>query len=184
MIQLPDVYNSVNEKTAPIYFYTISFFLAFLNYLSFPRQINISSRYRNKKQILRNFRQEDVITITTWLLYKCKETVTLKSAVWIDFAFLFCGKCKLFVQSYSEMQWMNGLGCICRTELRQQREIWLDKHSYAVCARSWGLSAASGNTGWGGSPIGTQPRDLLMAWLSFFAGDFCKTRGKNLVKLK
>lgn len=35
-------------------------------------QINIRSRYRNKKQILCNFRQEDVITITTWLLYKFK----------------------------------------------------------------------------------------------------------------
>lgn len=48
--------------------------------------------------------------------------------------------------------------------------------TYVVCTRSWGLSAASGKTGWGGSPIGIQPRDLLMAWLSFFAGDFCKTR--------
>lgn len=38
---------------------------------------------------------------------------------------------------------------------------------------SCGLSACSGNMGCGGSPMGTQPRDLLMAWLSFLAGDFC-----------
>lgn len=39
---------------------------------------------------------------------------------------------------------------------------------------SCGRSACSGNTGCGGSLMGTQPRDLLMAWLSFLAGDFCE----------
>lgn len=46
--------------------------------------------------------------------------------------------------------------------------------TYVGCARSCGLSDASGYTGCGGSPIGTHPSDLLMAWLSFLAGDFCE----------
>lgn len=45
--------------------------------------------------------------------------------------------------------------------------------AYTEWLSSCGLSACSGNTGCGGSLIGTQPRDLLMAWLSFLAGDFC-----------
>lgn len=46
--------------------------------------------------------------------------------------------------------------------------------TYTVWVSSCGLSACSGNTGCGGSPMGTQPRDLLIAWLSFLAGDFCE----------
>lgn len=46
--------------------------------------------------------------------------------------------------------------------------------TYTVWVSSCGLSACSGNTGCGGSLMGTQPRDLLMAWLSFLAGDFCE----------
>lgn len=51
--------------------------------------------------------------------------------------------------------------------------------TYTVWVSSCGLSACSGNTGCGGSPMGTQPRDLLMAWLSFLAGDFCKEGRTN-----
>lgn len=53
---------------------------------------------------------------------------------------------------------------------------WHQQHfgdTYTVWVSSCGLSACSGNTGCGGSPMGTQPRDLLMAWLNFLAGDFC-----------
>ena len=56
----------------------------------------------------------------------------------------------------------------------------LGNGTYTVWASSCGRSACSGNTGCGGSPMGTQPRDLLMAWLSFLAGDFCEeSRRKN-----
>lgn len=51
--------------------------------------------------------------------------------------------------------------------------------TYTVWVSSCGLSACSGNTGCGGSPMGTQPRDLLMAWLSFLAGDFCGEGGTH-----
>lgn len=51
--------------------------------------------------------------------------------------------------------------------------------TYTVWVSSCGLSACSGNTGCGGSPIGTQPRDLLMAWLSFLAGDFYGEGGRK-----
>jgi len=44
--------------------------------------------------------------------------------------------------------------------------------THTICARSSGFSGCSGNTGRGGSLLGTQPSDLLIAWLSFFAGDF------------
>lgn len=49
--------------------------------------------------------------------------------------------------------------------------------TYTVWVSSCGLSACSGNTGCGGSLMGTQPRDLLIAWLSFLAGDFCEEDG-------
>lgn len=51
--------------------------------------------------------------------------------------------------------------------------------TYTVWVSSCGLSACSGNTGCGGSPMGTQPRDLLMAWLSFLAGDFYGEGGRK-----
>lgn len=51
---------------------------------------------------------------------------------------------------------------------------FLGTGTYTVWVSSCGLSACSGNTGCGGSPMGTQPRDLLIAWLSFLAGDFCE----------
>lgn len=51
--------------------------------------------------------------------------------------------------------------------------------TYTVWVSSCGLSACSGNTGCGGSPMGTQPSDLLIAWLSFLAGDFCEEGGTN-----
>lgn len=46
-------------------------------------------------------------------------------------------------------------------------------YTYTICARSSGFSGCSGKTGCGGSLVGTHPKDLLIAWLSFFAGDFC-----------
>lgn len=48
------------------------------------------------------------------------------------------------------------------------------KGTHTMWARSRGFSGCSGNSGRGGSRLGTQPRDLLMAWLSFLAGDFCE----------
>lgn len=51
-------------------------------------------------------------------------------------------------------------------------------YTYTMCARSSGFSGCSGKTGCGGSLEGTQPKDLLIAWLSFFAGDFC-VKGEN-----
>lgn len=56
--------------------------------------------------------------------------------------------------------------------------------THTVWVSSCGLSACSGNTGCGGSPMGTQPRDLLMAWLSFLAGDFCDKRGEKKKQIK
>jgi hypothetical protein len=50
--------------------------------------------------------------------------------------------------------------------------------TYTRCARSSGFSGCSGKTGCGGSLEGTHPKDLLIAWLSFFAGDFC-VKGEN-----
>lgn len=51
-------------------------------------------------------------------------------------------------------------------------------YTYTICARSSGFSGCSGKTGCGGSLEGTHPKDLLIAWLSFFAGDFC-VKGEN-----
>lgn len=62
---------------------------------------------------------------------------------------------------------------------RESRNKCIGKSTYTVWVSSCGLSACSGNTGCGGSPMGTQPSDLLMAWLSFLAGDFCELGKTN-----
>lgn len=67
--------------------------------------------------------------------------------------------------------------CVCRinnTHIHTGEKCLGNDSTYTVCVSSCGRSACSGKTGCGGSPMGTQPRDLLMAWLSFLAGDFCE----------
>ena len=57
-------------------------------------------------------------------------------------------------------------------------------YTYTIFARSSGFSGCSGKTGCGGSLLGTHPKDLLIAWLSFFAGDFCvKVENKEVRKI-
>lgn len=59
--------------------------------------------------------------------------------------------------------------------------ILLQVYTYTIFARSSGFSGCSGKTGCGGSLVGTHPKDLLIAWLSFFAGDFCvKAENKEI----
>lgn len=70
LIRLSDIYNSVNEKTVPIYFYTqyLSSWHFPITFLSHDRSANQYSLSLWNKKTLWNFRQEDVITIImTWL---------------------------------------------------------------------------------------------------------------------
>lgn len=67
-----------------------------------------------------------------------------------------------------------------KTQLRMGPSIW----TYTMLARSSGFSGCSGKMGCGGSLVGTHPKDLLMAWLSFFAGDFCGRGEKGRQEVK